>query len=280
MVAVLTGPVRGLTGERLVWTERSGLSPAAGPPQGEPAVVDSWLVAEGRVRDLALHGRRFLRSCEQLVPELPSAAVRRFLDEVWQWLPGHGRWFPRIEAYGGAEPLLALWPRPAPEHAPGEVTLWTPPEPDPRRRPTVKGPDLRVLARLRDRAEAAGADDALLHDADGTVLETAHSALVWWRGGTLCVPEATLPVLPSVTRDHLERLAACWNFPVRHDRVTLDEVPELEVWTLNALHGLRPVRAWIDRAGRTRPGRISARAAEWQQAVRHRTVLPAPHLWE
>ncbi|SDK43978.1 aminotransferase class IV [Nonomuraea jiangxiensis] len=265
--------------ERLAWTG-PGLIAAPDRWPGDPAVVDSWLVAEGRVRDLALHGQRFLRACAEAVPELPAAEIRRFLGAVRHWLPPRGRWFPRIEAYGGAEPRLALWPRPAPEPGPAEVTLWIPPESDPRRRPEVKGPDLPVLARLRERARAVGADDALLHDGDGTVLETAHSALVWWRGDTLCAPDDGLPVLPSITRSHLERLAGCWRCPVRRERVSLAELPELETWTLNALHGLRPVRAWADADGRSTPAKVSVRAAEWRQAVRHRAVLPALHLWE
>ncbi|MGP4024128.1 aminotransferase class IV [Actinomadura sp. 3N407] len=265
---------------RLAWSERSGLTSAPEWRPDEPAVVDSWLVAEGRVRGLPMHGRRFLRACAETVPELPPATVQCFLDAVRRWLPAHGRWFPRIEAYRGPEPRLALWPRPAPEPGAGEVTLWIPPDPDPRLWPTVKGPDLRVLAGLRKRAEAAGADDALLYDGGGTILETAHSALVWWRGDELCVPEAGLPVLPSVTRAHLERLAGCWRCPVRSERVDLAELPGLETWTLNALHGLRPVRAWVGADGRSRAARVSPRAADWRRAVRHRAVLPACNLWE
>ncbi|MFI6294962.1 aminotransferase class IV [Nonomuraea sp. NPDC050790] len=261
--------------ERLAWDAGSGLVPVADRPPGEPAVVDSWLVADERVRDLPLHEERFLRASTELLPDLPAAAVHDFLDAVRRWQPGHGRWFPRVEAYAGARPRLALWPRPAPEPDGEEVTLWIPPGPDPRRHPTVKGPDLRVLAALRERARELGADDALLHDRAGTALESAHSALVWWRGGTLCVPAGDLPVLPSVTRIHLERLAACWRVPVRRERISVTELTELETWSVNALHGLRPVRAWVDAAGRTRAAaRISARAEEWRQAVSHRAVLP------
>ncbi|WP_336215590.1 aminotransferase class IV [Nonomuraea sp. LPB2021202275-12-8] len=268
------------TSERMVWNESSGLTSATWWRPGEPSVVDSWLVAEGRVRGLGLHERRFLCSCAELVPELTT--IDRFLDAVRLWLPEHGLWFPRIEAYGGAEPRLALWPRAWPGPSDEDVTLWIPPEPDPRSRPTVKGPDLRVLAGLRDRARAAGADDAVLYDGDGTALETAHSALVWWRGGTLCVPEAGLPVLPSVTRIHLERLADDWRCPIRRERVSLAELTRLEAWTVNALHGLRPVRAWVDAGGRSTPARLAApaRTAQWRQAVRHRAVLPARHLLE
>ncbi|MEU8119208.1 aminotransferase class IV [Spirillospora sp. NPDC049024] len=265
---------------RLVWSERSGLAPAAGRRPDEPAVVDSWLVAEGRVRDLPLHGQRFQRACADLVPELPPDTVHRFLEAVRLWLPPRGRWFPRIEAYGGPEPRLALWARTAPAPGAGEVRLWIPPDPDPRTRPLVKGPDLRVLAALRERAKAVGADDAVLYESGGTVLETAHSALVWWRGDELCVPDAGLAVLPSVTRTHLERLAECWRFTVRQEKADLSELPGLETWTLNALHGLRPVRAWIGADGRPTPARVTARAADWRRAVRHRAVLPAFNLWE
>lgn len=241
---------------------------------GHPVVVDSWLVADGRVRGLGLHEERFTRSCAELLPELPADEVRHFLDGVRRWLPAEGRWFPRIEAYGGPTPHLTLWKRPAPEPGEDTVALWVVPGPDPRTRPEVKGPDLPLLAGLRDLARDAGADDALLCDAEGTVLEAAHAAVVWWRHDTLCVPAPDLRVLPSVTRAHVERLAEAWRCPVARERVHVDELRELETWTLNALHGLRPVTAWTDASGRSTKARVSARAAEWRQAVQARAVLP------
>ncbi|WP_081937785.1 aminotransferase class IV [Streptosporangium roseum] len=260
------------TGRRLSWSREASFLPGPGGSAGRPAVVDSWLVARGRVRGLALHEQRFQLACSRLVPGLPRSTVRRFLADVRRELPDEGRWFPRIEAYGGPSPRLALWMRPAPGTG-DTVSLWIPQRPDPRTRPGVKGPDLPVLADLRAGARAAGADDALLYAGDGTALEAAHSSIVWWRRDTLCVPAPDLAVLPSVTRVLLEQLAWAWRFRVRAERCSPDELQQVETWTLNALHGIRPVRAWVDSHGRAVEARVSGRAGEWRRALHARALL-------
>lgn len=204
-----------------------------------PLVADSWLVADGRVRALDRHLTRFRNSCAALLPDL-TPVLDGFLAGIPQRLPVTGRWFPRIEAYPDEGPeRLALRVRPAPEPT-GSVALWYPPEPDPRHHPTVKGPDLDVLAALRSRAPS-GTDDALLCTPDGFVLEAAHSAMLWWRGDTLCLPEADLPVLPSVTVSLLLEAAAATGTTVAHERCRPHDLADAEVWSANALHGLRTV---------------------------------------
>ena len=60
----------------------------------------------------------------------------------------------------------------------------------------------------RDEAWRRGADDALLVDADGVVLE-APTANVWWRESeTLYTPSLELPILAGVTRSALLELAS------------------------------------------------------------------------
>lgn len=262
-------------GQRLLWSSDGAWSPDRGEPRGDPSVVDSWLVAEGRVRGLDLHERRFRQSCTGLAPALPQEAVRRFLAAVRRELPTGGHWFPRIEAYRAPSPQLTLWLRPAPERG-DTVALWIPSRSDPRTRPGVKGPDLAVMAALRADARAAGADDALLYSEDGTALEAAHSALVWWRGDTLCVPAAGLPVLPSVTRVMLERLALDRRCRLQAEHSTTDDLRRLEVWTLNALHGIRPVRGWVDSQGRAVEARMSTRVGSWRRALHARAMPSAP----
>jgi branched-subunit amino acid aminotransferase/4-amino-4-deoxychorismate lyase len=226
-----------VSGERLWWP---GLAPGDGEA-GDPLVIDSWLVSEGAGRAADLHEERFRRSCAAILPGLDGAELQRFLAAARSAFPAGGRWFPRLEAYPGCR--LALWLRPAPPPA-TEARLWVPPEPDPRRRPEVKGPDLRLLAALRAEARSYGADDALLWAPDGTVLEAAHAALLWWRDGVLCAPDPRLPTLPSVTRSLLLGMAAERGVTVRRERIHLHDLDGLEVWAVNALHGVRKVVGW------------------------------------
>ncbi|MEU8922471.1 aminotransferase class IV [Kitasatospora sp. NPDC048545] len=57
-----------------------------------------------------------------------------------------------------------------------------------------------------------------------------------------------MPVLPGITRLLLRRLAARRGVEVRHEACRPQDPDSLEVWTVNALHGIRPVTAWQDRA--------------------------------
>lgn len=236
---------------RLTWSGTRGLYVEPAHPEVPPRVVDSWLVEQGRARGLTLHRERFFQGCEDTCREV-AADVDEFFGAVAGVLPRSGRWFPRVEAY---ESSLRLWLRPAPALR-AQTVVWIPPLPDPRLRPRLKGPDLELLGRLRDSAGAMGADDALLWAPDGTALETAHSALVWWRNGVLYLPRQDLPVLSSVTVALLLDLADRAGIGVERGACSVSELGNVEAWTANALHGLAPVSAWI-----TDGSRIAAHAA-------------------
>ncbi len=226
-----------------------------------PLIIDSWLVEDGLVRGLDLHEQRFRRSCEELLPSIGDDALDRLFGSVRSMLPREGRWFPRVEAYAEPRGGLGLLLRRAPDRS-GSISLWIPPKSDPRVYPTIKGPDLDVLAALRDRARTAGADDAVLYTDDGIVLEAAHSSLIWWRSETLCAPVEDLPVLPSVTMTLVMALVDRIGIDVSRERCSLDELIALPVWSVNALHGIRPVSRWIGPDG-VRDGASCAQASEW-----------------
>jgi branched-subunit amino acid aminotransferase/4-amino-4-deoxychorismate lyase len=249
---------------RWEWSTGGGDLRVAANELKEPLVVDSWLLAQGRVRGLRLHEERFRRSCTEQGRGLQDRHVRRFLAAVRAALPRDGGWFPRVEAYAGARLAVSLRPAPAPML---EIHLWVPPWADPRRQPHVKGPDLATLAALREQARSAGADDALLHGPDGTVLEAAHSAVVWWRDDVLCVPAPELPVLPSVTRGLLLELARARGVPVNCERLPLRDLGTLEVWAVNALHGIRPVVGWTGTANGAAAAPSLPRLEAWRQAL-------------
>ncbi|PKF69310.1 aminotransferase class IV [Corynebacterium mastitidis] len=203
------------------------------PPADPPAILDSWLVRAGRAEGLGLHLDRFARSCRTLLGHRPP---RWFLEETAAACAGaEGEWFPCIRARRGR------WERemrPAPPRRASTV-LWVGPDPDARRHPEHKGPDMPELLALRERARERGADDAVLHRG-GEVVEAATATLLFARGDTLLRPPG--PRLPGVT----ERLwVRRWPGPVRTEAVSLAEAPALRCWALSSLHGATPVTRWI-----------------------------------
>lgn len=248
----------------------------ADAPAAEHAwIVDSFLVDDGRVHAPEAHWNRFARSCHDAGLDVPQERMTRFWDAASHLLPTSGRWFPRLEAHRGNPVPLVCWIREAPPLT-GSVRLWVPETSDPRRHPRVKGPDLPLLAGLRDDALRRGADDAVLVDSEGVVLETAHSGLLWWRGDTLCHPAPELPVLPSVTAARTQQTAHELGLEVRAERCSWTELAGLEVWSVNALHGIRPVTSWRDTARETTvpaPAPDAARLARFRSPA---AAWPAP----
>ena len=199
-------------------------------------VADSFLVANGKVRGLELHRERFVRSCAAA-----GVAAERFWDEQAGRLPGFGRWFPRFELQTSGE--LAVQLRPAPPIG-GRVRVAVHEGPDPRTAPRVKGPDLELLGKLKEAAPDR-ADEILLLDTDGTVLEAAYSAVAWWEDDTLCFPQSDRPLLASVTAQLLRRIAANQGVEISERAATPQDLQNAtEAWLVNALHGIRPIHAW------------------------------------
>jgi branched-subunit amino acid aminotransferase/4-amino-4-deoxychorismate lyase len=224
-------------------------------------VADSFLVANGKVRGIELHRERFVGSCA--AAGVDAAA---FWDDQVGRLPGFGRWFPRFELRTSGE--LAVQLRPAPPVG-GRVRVVVHDGPDPRTAPRVKGPDLELLGKLKE-GVSHRADEILLLDQDGTVLEAAYSAIAWWDEDTLCFPPADRPLLPSVTAALLRQIAVTQGVEVAERACTPADLQSYEVWLVNALHGIRPVHAWADSAIDPLP---NSQSTTWQN---HLTALAKP----
>jgi branched-subunit amino acid aminotransferase/4-amino-4-deoxychorismate lyase len=212
----------------------------------ELLAADSWLVEDGRVRALERHFDRFRAACA-VRGGVARYEVDDFLDHCRKSLPSSGRWFPRVEL---RDTGLHLAMRAAPERR-TEIRLWIDDQPDRRTVPGLKGPDLALLAERRDAAVRAGADEAVVLDGDGAVLEGSTTSLLWWRGDTLCAPPSDAAVLPGVTRALILAEARRAGIAVRYELSRPVDLDGLEVWAVNALHGIRPVAGW-------RPGSVTA----------------------
>lgn len=226
----------------------------------EPAMVaaDSWLVVDGAVLALEAHRARFAGAVGSLVP---PAELDAFWAAAISAIPSTGSWFPRVELeeVRGA-PRLTARVRPAPALAETAVlATWT--GADPRRSPTVKGPDLTAMQRLRTSVQPLGADEAVIV-VDGAVVEGAYSALLWWRDGVLCSPPASSPRIPSVTAAQVLAVARGDGIETREEAVSPAELAGAEVWVCSALHGIRVATAWVGGPSLTAvPGRRDGWAA-------------------
>ena len=229
----------------------------AAAPAGALLVADSWLVDEGYERAADAHWTRFGGSCREL--GVDREELGRFRAAVRAALPVEGRWFPRVELSADG---LAVRIRGAPPlHREARVIVGAPG--DPRACPRRKGPDLELLGGLRAEARARGADELVLCDARGALLEGALSSLLWWEQDALC----TTPdehVLPGVTRALLLAIAGERGIEVRRRAPRAAELAGCETWLTSALHGIRVVSAWLTLP--IEPG-AGARAPSWREEL-------------
>ena len=205
-------------------------------------VADSFLVENGRVREINRHFKRFAYS---VTNEETRAELADFFAAVVDQLPATGAWFPRIE-YRQSLPKgeqLVLRIREAPERT-ESVTLWTSDEPDPRKFPQIKGPDLSACQRLRRAANLRGADEAVIVDLDGYIADGSLSSIVWWDGNILHGPDDSTAWLPSITRQLVIELATNAGFEFKPVKAKPEDLAGCEVWSLSALQGIRTVTSW------------------------------------
>lgn len=219
-------------------------------------VADSWLVAHGRVRQLAWHRARFLGQCAA-VGGGDVVDAERFWGAAVGALPRTGTWFPRVELLDGRRFRLRL--RPAPPLTETASARFV--APDPRTAPTRKGPDIPLLAAVRAQGNRVGAEETVITLASGLVLEATGASLLWWEGDELHVPSADLPVLAGVTTRTICERARREGVVVRERHAVPLDLDGRETWLVNALHGIRPVREWI---GTTVAPGSAVRAPAWR----------------
>ncbi|MEY4424584.1 MAG: hypothetical protein RJB56_211 [Actinomycetota bacterium] len=218
---------------------------------GEPqlAVADSWLSVDGKARSLRAHFDRFADWTAESAPELLTQ-LPDFFEAVEDSIRVPGRLFPRIELHtegnNGAQLFLRI--REAPDQL-GSIKLWSYPQSDPRQNPLIKGPDLSLCLQMRRNAQMHGADEAVITDARGNILEGALSAIVWWRDDILCAPGDELPWLDSITRREVFSIAEQMGMKTRLVTAKPADLVGLEVWALSSLQGIRVASEWVDLGG-------------------------------
>lgn len=200
-------------------------------------VADSFLLREGHVAGYRQHLERFSRSAhtQGLVRPLDT-----FLDAVTAALPRTGTYFPRIDLTERGE--LELWLRPAPELQ--EQLIVTTAAHDPRTEPALKGPDIPALTLLREHAQVVGADEAIIVDFQGRVIDGSTTCLMWFEGDTAVIPPAEALRVESITVALVSEFLSTTGTPLQEKWATPQDIASTELYALNALHGIRAVTQW------------------------------------
>src|SRR5205814_3108694 len=77
-------------------------------------------------------------------------------------------------------------------------------------------------------ADVAGADEALLLNTNGFVVEGASSNLFWIEGDTICSPPLASGILPGVTRAVVLAICKILKLRVREIQILPDELRKVE----------------------------------------------------
>ncbi|MFF1879046.1 aminotransferase class IV [Leifsonia sp. NPDC058230] len=205
--------------------------------------ADSFLVAEGAVLAVGLHGARFAETAVERGFR-DRADLESFWTAALDELPRTGQWFPRFELVTVRDAhRLRLRLRTAPPLT--QTVVLSTAAGDPRTAPLLKGPDLDAMSRLRQEAQRVGAQEAVILD-DGKVSDGSSTALLWWRDGTLFTPPLSLPRVDSVAARTVRGVAAALGVPIDEEAVSPAQLEGCVVWAVNALHGIRSVPAWVN----------------------------------
>ncbi len=152
----------------------------------------------------------------------------------------------------GGPPTRMAWIEPLPPPASGDTPAWRlacHPERLVPYLPHVKHTSRLAHAIARRRAKEAGADDALLVQADGWVMEGTASNVFFFESDTLHTPEIGCGVLPGITRDLVLEIAPGCGFKAVEGRYPLEIVTAAdEAFLTFTSAGVRPVASIDGRA--------------------------------
>ena len=223
---------------RLRWNG-SVLVDITGAPEIPLFVGDSFFLEDGKVVGYQRHLERFISSSQR---QGLVRSVDTFLEKVTATLPREGSWFPRIDLTERGE--LELWIRPAPPRK--ETIVLTTSATDPRREPTIKGPDIPALNEIRVQAQEQGADDAVILDAQGRIVDGSTTCLVWVEGERVVIPPLEALRVDSITVSILKDFLRAQGTSVEERWAIPADIQGCELYALNALHGIRSALSWVN----------------------------------
>jgi D-alanine transaminase len=142
----------------------------------------------------------------------------------------------------------------------------------------IKSTNLLANVLANQAASEAGASEALLYLADGTLSEGSHSSFFTVQGGTLYTTPLKANILPGITRNLLIRLAQKADIPVREQPLRRDDLFKIdEIFLTGTTSEVVPVvKVDSKPIGTGQPGPMANRMLELhQKAVREFLATPS-----
>ena len=225
------------------------------------AAFETLRVYDGRPFRLAAHLERLRGSAERIGLPAPEPAALGELAELALGAAGHRDgedavlrlyWTPGVGSAGPTAIALVSeipeWIEAARAHGQRLVSLPFPRRSVPWLLPGTKSVSYATHVAAEAEAKRRGADDAVLVDLDGTVLEGPVTN-VWWReGSVLLTPALGLGILAGETRAALLDLAAELGYRVEEGEYPVRRLCEAdEAFTSSSVREVMPVVAVDDR---------------------------------
>jgi 4-amino-4-deoxychorismate lyase len=216
------------------------------------AAFETLRVYGGRPFRLGEHLERLTASAERLGLPAPDLDAVRGLAEAALHVSGASDaglrvyWTPGAPADGPSAIVLVSaipdWIEPARARGQRLVSLSFPRRSAPWLLPGTKSVSYATHSAAETEAKRRGADDAVLVDLDGTVLEGSVTN-VWWREGTVLVtPELELGILAGETRATLLGLAGELGYETQTGAYPLEHLLAAdEVFTSSSVREVMPV---------------------------------------
>jgi branched-chain amino acid aminotransferase len=127
--------------------------------------------------------------------------------------------------------------------------------------PMIKSNNLLNNALAMQEALRSGADEALMRNQAGEIVECSQSNFFVVRNGAVLTPPLSAGLLPGITREFVMELAAGLGLPAREERLTPDDLRSAdEAFITGTTREVTPV-VRVDQLtiGNGRPGEISKR---------------------
>jgi len=204
-------------------------------------LFETMLISRGKPFRWTQHLDRLQRGADFLKIELPFTpeALRQFADELiaknktpealLRLTLSRGVGIRGYSPRGAENPTIVMSLHPAPARDANNPPHWNlimSSHRLPANEALAQFKTCNKLAQILARAEAdaAGADEALLLNTDGFVVEGASSNLFWIQAGTICTPSLASGILPGVARAVVLEICQQLGLPIREANVSVEKL--------------------------------------------------------